>query len=396
MQRSVVEMRAALLVLALAYFVVGTSALAVVGLSLPISQTFHIPPDRTGLLVTAFALTFAASALLAQSFFGHWPRKLLLHTGLGLLTVGLIAGALAPTFTALLLSRLMVAIGAAMIGPVVSATASQLVAPHHQAQALATVFAGFSVSSVLGVPLASVLGPTLGWRGTLLALAVMAAVSAMLIHRLVPHVLGGSRVTLTLYRRALTTSGVRPALLTTLLQIGAPMVVYGVAASYLAQRFGSTPPWISVTLLGFGLAGITGNTLAGLLTTRYGFTPTLITSLSGGTLAVLALLLLPETPLNGVVAFAALSLFAQMFQTPQQARLIHLNPTERGLMLALNASVVYLGISVGSGFGSTLLPQIGAQPLAWLPLAMLLIALVANAAVPVPSASTAFPSASRE
>ncbi|WP_052352021.1 MFS transporter [Deinococcus pimensis] len=368
----------ALLVLALAYFTLGTAALAVIGLSLPIGHTFDVTPARTGLLVTVFALTFAAAALLTQSLAGHWPRRRLLLTGLTLLTLGLIAGALAPTFAALLLTRVLVAVGAAMIGPAASATASQLAPPERQAQALALVFTGFTFSSVLGVPLAALLGPALGWRGTLLALAGVAVLTALLVRRLVPHLPGGARVTPAVYGQALTTPGVRPALLATLLQIAAPFAVYGVAASYLTQRFGSTPAWISTTLLAFGVAGVIGNTLAGLVTARRGFTRTLNLSLIGATVVFVGLFALPGLPWPGVIAFAAMSLFTQMFQTPQQARLIHLGPQVRALMLALNASVVYLGISVGSALGSTLLPHLGARPLALIPLALILVALIAS------------------
>ncbi|UBV44894.1 MFS transporter (plasmid) [Deinococcus taeanensis] len=378
MLRGVPKPAPALFTLALAYFTLGTAALSVVGLSLPISHTFHIPAVQTGLLVTAFALTFAVAALLVQSAAGHWPRKRLLLTGLAVLATGLIAGAFAPSFPALLLTRALVAVGAAMIGPVASATGSQLVEPNQQPQALATVFAGFSFSSVLGVPLAAALGPVLGWRGTLLALAALAALTALLIARLVPAVPGGSRVTPALYRRALLSPGVRPALGASLLQLAAVFVVYGVTSSYLADRFGSAGPWISLTLLAFGMAGIVGNSVAGPLTARYGHARTLTLSLTGSILVAVALLTLPHTPAAGAAAFAAMSLFGQMFQAPQQARLIHLNPSERGLMLALNSSVVYLGISFGSWLGSALLPGLGAQPLAWLTLALGLLAAAAS------------------
>lgn len=386
MLRRVPKFQAALPSLAFAYFALGTAALAVVGLALPVSRDLHVPAAQTGLLVSVLALTFAPAALLVQGFFGHWPRKRLLLAGLGLLALGLLAGALAPSFAVLLLSRVPVAVGAAMVGPVASATATQLVGPERQPQALAVVFAGFGLSSVLGVPLASLLAPALGWRGTLVALAVLAALAALLIARLVPSVPGGSRLTPALLRRALDTSGVRPALLATLLQIGAPFVVYGVTGSYLAERFGSSPAAVSATLLAFGAAGLVGNALAGRLAGSLGQARTLAASLVGATLVAAALLVLPRDPLVGGLVFAALSLFTQMFQTPQQARLIRLDPTQRGLMLALNASVVYLGISLGSWLGSALLPALGAQPLTALSLAMLLVALAASSAVPRPVA----------
>ncbi|GEM46925.1 MFS transporter [Deinococcus cellulosilyticus] len=377
MQRSVSKNDArptgtALSTLSLAYFMLGTSTLSVVALSTPISHDLHVTGAQTGLLVTAFSLTFAVSALLSPLLVGHWPRKWLLLGGIALLVVGLLLGAAAPSFPLLLLTRIIAGIGGALLGPVLSATASMLVPPQQQQQALSRVFSGFTLSSVLGIPFTSVIGPLLGWRGTLLLLSVLLVVTAILIWKLVPHIAGGNRVTPATYQRVSRTPGLFPALGTTLLQIGGVFVLYAVIGSYLTQRFDSSPTWISATFLAFGIAGVLGNALVGTLNARLGNNRMLLLGLAGGAFAILTLLLDPAVPLAGLLSFMVLSFFAQMFQTPQQERMIRLNPAERNLMLGFNSATVYLGISLGSGLGSQLLATLGSQWLAAPALLMML------------------------
>jgi len=374
--KSSVDPKWPLFSLAFAFFTVGITSLSVVGLSHWISQDLHILPSQTGLLVTAFALIYAVAALLVQSLYGHWPRRRLLVTGLVVLSLGLLFSAGAGSFTQLMLARAIAAVGAAMIGPVASATGSLLVPPERQGQALATVFGGFTVAAVLGAPLASVLAPSIGWRGVFLALAGVGLLAAVLVVRVLPAVAAGQRVTLSSYRRGLSVKGVRSTLLVTLLQIAALFIVYAVAGSYLGERFGSSAEWISATLLGLGLGGVIGNALSSLAVTRFGSHTTLLFTLLASAVTVVLLLVAPPLPLLGLVLLFLWSAFANMFQAPQQARLIGLHPMERGLMLALNASILYLGISLGSWLGSGLLPRLGAEHLAWPALGLLVLAVL--------------------
>ncbi|MFB9994959.1 MFS transporter [Deinococcus oregonensis] len=367
-----------LLALAFTFFTVGVASLSVVGLGRWVSHDLHILPSQTGLLVTAFALIYAVAALLVQSLFGHWPRHRLLVTGLTVMSLGLLMSAGAASFAPLMIARAVTAIGAAMVGPVVTATGSLLVPPKQQGQALATVFGGFTIASVLGAPLASVLAPSIGWRGVFVALAGVGLLAAALIIRVLPPIAPGQRVTVSTYRQVLTIRGVRSTLLVTLLQIAALFTVYAVAGSYLSGRFGSSAQWISATLLGFGLGGVLGNALSNVTVMRFGSHKTLLFTLLASAVLVALLLIAPNLPWMGLTVFFLWSAFANMFQAPQQARLIGLHPAGRGLMLALNASILYLGISLGSWLGSGLLPRLGAAHLAWPALLLLVLAALVS------------------
>jgi DHA1 family inner membrane transport protein len=77
-------------------------------------------------------------------------------------------------------------------------------------------------------------------------------------------------------------------------------------------------------------------------------------------------------PALGFAVFALWGVFNPLFLGPQQARLVDLHPEASGVLLPLNTTSVYLGISLGSLLGSALLPATGATTLsafALLPLA---------------------------
>ncbi|WP_256862125.1 MFS transporter [Microbispora sp. GKU 823] len=164
---------------------------------------------------------------------------------------------------------------------------------------------------------------------------------------------------------------------TTLLVLTSQFTVYGVAGAYLDTRFGAGPGLVSLTLLVFGALGMVGIAAGARVYTRLGGGRTIALALAGLTATFLALAGVPALPAAGVAVFAFWAVFNTLFMAPQQARLVELLPEQRGILLALNASALYLGMSLGSLLGSGLLPALGGR---WLPaLALLPLALAAGA-----------------
>ncbi|GAA5015781.1 MFS transporter [Kitasatospora paranensis] len=365
----------ALSALALGYFSLGTTSLAVVGLNAPIGKSLHVAPASVGLLVTVFALTFAVAAPTAPALLRTMDRKKVLLLGLALLTVGGALSALAQGYGTMVATRVLGALGAAVFGPASSAAGAAIVAPERRHRALATVFGGMTAASVLGVPLASFLGSTLSWRPALLGVAVLSAVALVLVAVLVPDIPAGEPPTAQAYRAALRTPGALPTVATTLLFMAAQFTVYAVAGAYLAARFGASAGMVSGTLMAFGIIGVLGNGLAPRISERLGGTRTITVSLTGLGVALAALVVTPRAAVAGLLIFAVWAFFSQMYQAPQQARLIAILPSHPGLILALNAAALYLGMSLGSLLGSTFLAPVGAT---WLPGVALLLLFAAG------------------
>ncbi|MEV4258192.1 MFS transporter [Spirillospora sp. NPDC049652] len=368
----------ALVTLALGYFALGTASLAVVGLSAPIAAELRVRPATIGTLVTVFSLVFALAAPLTAVVLGRMDRRRVLMIGLALMLAGGVGSALAPTFGALVAARVVAGLGAAVFGPVASATGSMIVPAGQRPRALAVVFGGMTAATVLGVPLASAAGTTIGWRWTLAAVAVLTAAVMALLPASLPPVPAGPAPTARGFARMLRTPGVVPIISTTLLVLTAQFTVYGVAGAYLAARFGAAAGMVSLTLLVFGTVGMVGNAVGPRLYTRLGGARTIAAALAGLIVTFAALTAAPGALPVGVGMFAFWAFFNTVFMAPQQTRLVEMLPEQRGVLLALNASALYLGMSLGSLLGSGLLPVLGARGLSALPLVPLALAVGAH------------------
>lgn len=371
--------RIALYSLSLGYFAMGTASLAVVGLSVPMGRDLHVDPARIGLLVTVFALVFAVAAPLAPILLSRLDRKWTMVLGLTLLTLGSVISAITPSYGVVVAARIVAALGAATFAPLASAAGSIIVPEERRQAALATVFAGMTIASVLGVPLATFLSGGLGWRPALLGVAILCAIGLGGVLLFVPRLSTGVRPTASAYREVFGTPGAAVTVSTTLLFMAAQFVVYGIAGAFLTQRFGATSSTTSITLLAFGVLGVLGNATAGRVGDRAGAARLVTVALAGLGVAYVALLATPRLIVAAMVIFAFWAYFSQLYQAPQQSRLVTLLPNQRALILALNAAALYLGMSVGSLLGSSLLDRLGATLLPGVGLVLLVGAGLAHA-----------------
>ena len=159
----------------------GTGTLAVIGTLPVIASSLSLGRGAIAMLVSILSITFAICAPLLQMVVGHWPRRRLILAGLTLMAVGSFGTALAPNYPMLVAARVITGVGAAAIGPVASALGASLVPLQKQGHALAVVFSGMTIASVVGVPLSAWLGSTIGWRPTFMLVGGATIVVAVLV-----------------------------------------------------------------------------------------------------------------------------------------------------------------------------------------------------------------------
>lgn len=340
--------RNGLLALSAAYFILGTGSLAVIGLLDPMARHFHVSQAGIAQLVTVFALTFAVSAPALQMLLGQLPRRLLLIAGLLVMAAGSLGSAFAPSFAWAVAARVVMAIGAAAVGPVASALGASLVPQQEQTRALATVFGGMTLATVLGVPLSSWIGQAMSWQTVFVVLALAALACAAAAATLIRDGSAGQRVSVRalaqVFERASTAWGVA----VTLFQMAAQFATYALISVLLKEQFGASAATVSMALLVFGVGGIAGNAIAGRIGDRVATDRMIWISIAGLFVVFLMLAFAPAHASAALVLLAAWAVVAMLFQAPQQKRLIGLAPQLRGLLLAVNASALYLGMSVGS------------------------------------------------
>ncbi|SFR98572.1 MFS transporter [Yoonia litorea] len=342
-------------ILALGMFVIGTTSLSILGLGPALTRDLATDPTDAGWLVTAFAATFALAAPLAQFTLRRRlaPRTLIL-AGASILAASLIWAALAASFQALLVARIASAIGGALIAPTSAALAISLVAANRRGAVLATVFAGFTLATVGGVPIATWLTLWLEWRGAIAAIGVAAVLFVALAAIYLPRDTGVSNAAQKQPSEDLQLLAPVLLLMGTVGMLSTQFVIYALMGELLGQQFGVSAGGLPFAILLFGILGVAGNAAAGALSDRVGPEP-LVWASFGGLAAFLSLMLLDLGPYLGAVVISGCAFMGTLFATPQQSRLVGLVPEQHhGFVLALNSSASYLGIAVGSALASAL------------------------------------------
>ncbi|MFI7532437.1 MFS transporter [Streptosporangium sp. NPDC049376] len=346
-------------VLALGTFAVGTDAFVLAGFLPDVAASLRASTAGAGQAVTVFAAAYALSAPVVATVSARLPRRALLVAALVLLAVANAGSALAPDLPSLLVTRVLAAVGAAAYTPTAGAVSAALVRPELRARALAVVVGGLTVATALGVPLGGAIGAVMGWRAALGLVAALCLVTALAAGALTPPLPGGVPVPLRTRLAALRRPGVAVVL---------PLTALGMAAAYTAYAFavpalgalgvtGSGAVW---ALSAYGLGAVAGNLAAGFAADRIGPVRTLATGYTLMAVTMAAFTLLAVTGVRAPAAVALLAVTwgaASWCQTPpQQYRLIEAATAQAPLLVALNSSAIYLGISTGTAVGGLTMP----------------------------------------
>lgn len=352
------------LVLALGTFAVGTDAFVLAGFLPDVATSLHSSTAGAGQAVTVFAAAYAIASPVVATLTARFPRRVLLVAALLVLAAANAASALAPSLPFLLASRVLAAAGAAGYTPTAGAVSAALVRPEMRGRALAVVVGGLTVATALGVPLGDAVGSVMGWRAALGLVAALCLLTAIAAAALMPTLPGSAPVPIATRLAALRRPGVAAVLPLTVLGMAAAYTVYAYAIPAL-HALGIADGATAWILSAYGVGAVAGNLAAGIAADRLGPTRVLAAgyTLMAASMAAFALLAATGVRAPLLVALIAVAWGASTWcQTPpQQHRLFSAAPTEAPLLMALNASSIYVGIGIGTAAGGLLVASGAAQ-----------------------------------
>ncbi|MFK3797181.1 MFS transporter [Pseudomonas sp. NPDC088444] len=349
----------ALRILSVAYFVQAVGALSVIGSLEPIGREWHLDNAESAYLMTAFGVTFALAAPLLQVLLGHIPRQRQVLLGLCGFGLGALVFATAPNYTVLIISRIIMGLGAAFIGPVLAALGSSLVSSERQGSAIAMVLLGLSVAGLVGIPLSSWVAYQVGVRSLFIAISAAALITALLIVWQVPNRTPGQQVAFRTVVFMLTRLHSLSVFGVAFFVTAAVYTTYSFIVPIVQDVYNGSAHDVSLALLVLGVAGVLGNLLVTRLAARYSADRLLIASMA--VLAILMLLLGAGPHLLGWL-FAMLVVWAiatDIIWPSQQRRVIEHLAEYRGTALALTAAFVFCGIGTGAALAGWAYPGWG-------------------------------------
>ncbi|MGW2816462.1 MFS transporter [Streptomyces sp. NPDC001415] len=350
-------------VLAVGAFAIGTDTFVVAGVLPEVVDGLKSSLADVGWVSTVFALTYAVLAPVLGALTGRVERRTVLVISLVVFALGNAASALAPSLGWLLAARVATAAGAALYIPAASASAAALSAPERRGRAMAVVLGGLSAATVAGVPFGTWLAADLGWRSTFWLLAGLGVVCAAAVAGGLPEVRLPAAPGLAARLAPVRDARVLFTVLTTLLFMTGGYLVLTYIGAVLAPATDGNGTTLALLLLVFGVLAVGGTVLGGRATDRFGATPVLLASVAGLAVVLATLPLTRDGLATAALAMGAWGITAMATQPPQQHRLFAIAPTSGPLLLSLNSSATFAGISLGGFIGGRVIAHGGAHGL---------------------------------
>jgi predicted MFS family arabinose efflux permease len=361
-----------LLALSTAAFTAVMSQLLPAGLLPQLGASLHVSQGQVGLLVSVYALASFLSAIPLTAALRGLPRRPVL---IGVLTGFALCNAVAAassSYPLTLSARLLAGAVDATLWAMLVGYAARMVAAERRGRAIAIVLAGITVALCLGIPAATAVATTIGWRACFAALAALAVVLVAWVRWKVPNLPGEATAGRVPLRRVAALPGIPTVLAVTLLVLLGHQATYTYLAP-LAERAGLGHP--SLVLFVFGIATVAGIWIVGSLVDRH-LRPTLLGVLTLVATAMLVLGLFARIPAVLLLAVAGWGAGFGGAPTLLQTALVDAaSPANANLATAMQTTVFNAGVAAGSLTGGIVLERAGASALPWTALPLVVAAL---------------------
>lgn len=346
-----------LLSLAFAPFAFGTSAFAFVGLVVPMADSLVISVPVVGQLQTAFALACAIGGPILARVLARFDRKHLLVTVMGLLLAMNIASALAQDFPSLVAIRIAGGLVAALTLPLASSIVVMMMPEERRPAALATVLSGYTLAFLIGMPAATLLGETFGWRAAFWFAAAISLISLGVIAAGTPARIAVAAAAGANFKAALQGANRRLVLLT-MIGFCATFATVSFVGPVITAFTGLDGAAIGAIQIATGVGSLLGLPAGAMLAklptrrallillattgaTQIAFSLGMLSNLGGAAIPILVIVM--------TLGSAALFAMSPVIQT-ELARTAGASAT---LAFAVNGSMLYCGQGLGAGLGGS-------------------------------------------
>lgn len=344
-----------LLALAIGSFGIGTTEFGPMGMLSSIAEGVDVSIPSAGLLVSAYAIGVTLGAPFMTLLLGHWSRRKALMVLMAIFTLGNLLSALAPGYASLMVARVVTSLTHGAFFGIGAVVAASLVPPNKQASAVATMFMGLTLANIGGVPAATWLSDSWGWRQSFAAIAVLGVLAMVALRLALPRDAAvRARTDVRAELKVLTRPVVLLAMLTTVLSSAAMFSLYTYISPAL-KTFNAASPALITGLLALAGVGFTvGNSLGGRFADR-SVDKTLVGFLALIAASMLAFPWLAQTNVGAALGVLVWGIGAFAVVPPIQMRVMRAAAGAPGLASAVNIGAFNLGNALGAAMGAAVL-----------------------------------------
>lgn len=351
-------------------FMLGMSEFIVVGILPDIAAGLKVSEVTVGNLVSLFAFVYAPVTPLGSALSARFPRFATHLTLVGVFLIGNVLCAFAPNYGVLVVARILIALVSGTLVAIAMTYAPDVTTERYRTKFIAWVFSGFSIASVVGVPVGTWVANTFGWRWAFHLVNVLTVALIVLMVMVLPR------------NSHIVKIGFLPQFrlfFDRRIQLGVLDVVFGAAATYVFYTY-LTPimrdevhvpeRYLSVGLVIFGAACLWSNLYGGKLADRgRGVEPlTHIRPIYCAHAVLMASLIVTHwVPVYGALLLVVLGMFMYLQNSASQVLYMDVasqsHPGSLNLAASLNSMSFNIGIAVGSAVGGLVNTHLG---LMWL------------------------------
>ncbi|MEV6303020.1 MFS transporter [Actinoplanes sp. NPDC051861] len=375
--------------MALSTFLYVTAETLPIGLLPLMAEDLGRSPSAIGLLVTVYGLIVVVASIPLTKVTQRVPRKLVLSILMVVFVVSTATSALVDDYWLLMGARVVTALTQALFWSVVTPATAALFEPRLRPRALSILYAGSSLSAVIGVPAGTWLGQQTNWRVAFLAVAGLGLVVLLAIVVLLPNTPAGESDA---DRGWAPDTGRYWALLAYItFTVTGSLCAFTYIVPFLTDVSGFTDSATGPLLAVRGIGGLLGVAVIGALVGRNGWLS--MTGMVGLQLLALSLQwLFGSSQVVTVIAITLSGLALSGVASGLGVRVLEVAPRGSDMALAGASTAFNVGITTGALLGGILLPGSGVRSTALAGAALTLLAFAV--ALLEPRLSTRHPSRS--
>ena len=322
---------------------------------------FKISPQKFSLLVGAYTLSAAFSGFAAAFFVDRFDRKQVLLIGYGGFLIGTLLCGLAPSYTTLLLARIVAGIFGGLIGAQVLSIISDLFSYEERGKAMGSVMSAFAIASTLGVPFALYIANAFSWHAPFLFVAFAGMALYPFLLKYIPRMTDHFRDRKNegpfhALQQVVAVPRQRLALLFSMLMFMGHFIIIPFINPYMEFNMGYSKVQTPMIYLVGGVSAFIAANILGRFSDKRGKLPvfTVCTLLSFGMIYLITNL--PVLPYAIILSFFSIwFILATGRGVTAQAMISNIVPQQqRGSFMSFNSSVQQLGTSLASFIGGAI------------------------------------------
>ncbi|RMI42038.1 MFS transporter [Streptomyces triticirhizae] len=364
-------------VLAFGIFAMVSSEFLVAGMMPQMAEGLGVSVSAIGYLITAFAVAMAVGGPLLSLALLRLPSRTALLTLLAVFLAGNALAATAGSYGVMLAARVVTGVAAQAFFGVALSLAARLTAPEVRGRASARVMNGLMLGTLLGLPMATLIGERFGWRAAFWAVAGLTVLAAGATVLGVPAAPAperdgerdGLRGELGVFRRA----RLWWAFATSTLIIGATFAAFSYVNPIMTELAGFSSGAVPPLLVAYGAATVVGNLVVGRLADRHAV-PTQAVGVAANAAFLAGFALLAHRQVPAVALLLGVGLVGVTMNPAMIVRVQRAG--NAGLLVnTAHSSFITLGVIVGSFLGGLVIDAWGLRATLWLGAGLALLAL---------------------